>query len=168
MMYAYGTTMDTFAWQQSLGYGTHFNDHMRGYAFGSLPWMDDNFYPVKERLIDDAETDPDAPFLVDIGGNVGHDLELFHRFYPIVPGKLILQDLPVVIGQIQNLDPSVLRMEYDFHTKQPVKGMARKAPSEGADIYSHHQAPGHIICITFCTTGQTMYARKFLRKSKLQ
>ncbi|OKP14019.1 Demethylsterigmatocystin 6-O-methyltransferase [Penicillium subrubescens] len=122
MMYAYGTTMDTFAWQQSLGYGTHFNDHMRGYAFGSLPWMDDNFYPVKERLIDDAETDPDAPFLVDIGGNVGHDLELFHRFYPIVPGKLILQDLPVVIGQIQNLDPSVLRMEYDFHTKQPVKG----------------------------------------------
>lgn len=127
MMYAYGTTMDPFAWQQSLGYGTHFNDHMRGYALGSLPWMDENFYPVKDRLMDGAHTDPEAPFLVDIGGNVGHDLELFHRHYPIVPGKLILQDLPVVIGQIRKLDPAVLRMEYDFHTKQPVKGKAPTA-----------------------------------------
>ncbi|KAF4221569.1 hypothetical protein CNMCM5878_008817 [Aspergillus fumigatiaffinis] len=120
MMYAYGTSMDTFAWQQSLGYGTHFNDHMSGYALGSLPWMAASFYPVKEKLIDGANTDPEAPFLVDIGGNVGHDLELFHTLYPRVPGKLILQDLPVVIGQIRNLDPAILRMEYDFHTKQPV------------------------------------------------
>jgi hypothetical protein len=28
----------------------------------------------------------------------------------------------VVIGQIQDLEPSILRMEYDFHTKQPVNG----------------------------------------------
>jgi hypothetical protein len=89
--------------------------------------MDDNFYPVKERLIDGADTDPDAPFLVDIGGNVGHDLELFLRFFPIVPGRLILQDLPVVIGQIRDLNPAVLRMEYDFNTKQPVKGKAPTA-----------------------------------------
>ncbi|PKX94845.1 S-adenosyl-L-methionine-dependent methyltransferase [Aspergillus novofumigatus IBT 16806] len=122
MMYAYGTSMNTFAWQQSLGYGTHFNDHMSGYALGSLPWMAPGFYPVKEKLIDGANTDPEAPFLVDIGGNVGHDLELFHTLYPRVPGKLILQDLPVVIGQIRNLDPAILRMEYDFHTKQPVNG----------------------------------------------
>jgi hypothetical protein len=128
MMYAYGTSMDTFAWQQSLGYGTHFNDHMSGYALGSLPWMAASFYPVKEKLIDGANTDPEAPFLVDIGGNVGHDLELFHTLYPRVPGKLILQDLPVVIGQIRNLDPAILRMEYDFHTKQPVNGKAPTAP----------------------------------------
>ncbi|KAJ6051895.1 hypothetical protein N7499_011274 [Penicillium canescens] len=122
MMYAYRTAMDTFTWQQSLGYGSHFSDHMSGYALGSLPWMDPSFYSVKERLIDGADADPEAPFLVDIGGNVGHDLELFHRFYPEVPGKLILQDLPVVIGQIQDLESSIIRMEYDFHTKQPING----------------------------------------------
>lgn len=128
MMYAYGTAMDTFTWQQSLGYGSHFSDHMSGYALGSLPWMAPSFYSVKERLINGADTDPEAPFLVDIGGNVGHDLELFHRFHPEVPGKLILQDLPVVIGQIQDLEPSIIRMEYDFHTKQPVNGKAHMAP----------------------------------------
>ncbi|KAJ5814445.1 uncharacterized protein N7503_001195 [Penicillium pulvis] len=122
LMYAYGTTMDTFTWQQSLGYGSHFSDHMSGYALGSLPWMAPSFYSVKERLIDGADTDPDAPFLVDIGGNVGRDLELFHKFHPKVPGKLILQDLPVIIGQIQDLESSILRIEYDFHTKQPVTG----------------------------------------------
>jgi hypothetical protein len=128
MMYAYGTAMDTFTWQQSLGYGSHFSDHMSGYALGSLPWMAPGFYSVKERLIDGADTDPEAPFLVDIGGNVGHDLKLFHKFHPEVPGKLILQDLPVVIGQIQDLEPSILRMDYDFHTKQPVNGKAHVAP----------------------------------------
>ncbi|GIJ83164.1 hypothetical protein Asppvi_001683 [Aspergillus pseudoviridinutans] len=122
MMYAYGTNLDTFAWQQFLGYGTHFNDHMGSYDLGCLPWMDPGFYPVKERLIDGADTDPEAPFLVDIGGNVGHDLARFHSYYPKVPGKLILQDLPVVIGQIRDLAPAIIRMEYDFHTEQPVKG----------------------------------------------
>ncbi|KAJ5381735.1 uncharacterized protein N7496_004163 [Penicillium cataractarum] len=122
MMYAYGTKMDAFAWQRFLGYGTHFNDHMGSYDLGCLPWMAPSFYPVKQRLIDGADTDPEAPFLVDIGGNVGHDLARFHKFYPKAPGKLILQDLPVVIGQIEDLDPAIIRMEYDFHMEQPIKG----------------------------------------------
>ncbi|EPS28674.1 hypothetical protein PDE_03620 [Penicillium oxalicum 114-2] len=122
MMYAYGTDMDTFTWLQSLGYGSHFNDHMSGYAMGFVPWMAPSFYPVQERLVKGADTDPEAPFLVDIGGNVGHDLEMFRQFHPDAPGKLILQDLPVVIGQIQDLESSILRMEYDFHTKQPIIG----------------------------------------------
>jgi hypothetical protein len=61
---------------------------MGGYDLGCLPWMAPGFYPVKERLIDGADTDPEAPFLVDIGGNVGHDLARFHKFYPESPGKL--------------------------------------------------------------------------------
>lgn len=122
MMYAYNTEMDMFAWQQSLGYGPHFNDHMGGYRQGRPPWMGPNFFPVKERLIDGADTSPDAPFLVDIGGSVGHDLAEFKTYHPSHPGKLILQDLPVVIGQIQDLDPAIQRMEHDFLTEQPVKG----------------------------------------------
>ncbi|CAI4214094.1 unnamed protein product [Parascedosporium putredinis] len=99
MMYGYQTEMDMFAWQQSLGYGMHFNHHMGGYRQGRPP-----------------------AFLVDIGGSVGHDLDEFRRHHPDAPGKLILQDLPVVIGQIKELNPAITTMEYDFHTAQPVEG----------------------------------------------
>jgi hypothetical protein len=122
MMYAYGTKMDVFEWQRSLGYGTHFSDHLVGYKLGSLLWIDPDFYPVEQRLIEGADPDPEASFLVDIGGNVGHDLAQFHGLFPGSPGKLILQDLPAVISQIQDLAPAIVRMEYDFLTEQPVKG----------------------------------------------
>ncbi|PHH76530.1 hypothetical protein CDD82_3954 [Ophiocordyceps australis] len=122
LMYAYGTKLDIFEWQQSLGYGTHFIDHISGYDLGRLPWMAPGFYPVKERLITGADADPEAPFLVDIAGNVGHDLARFYKCYPSVPGKLILEDLPSVINTIQDLDPAIIRIGYDFHTKQPIQG----------------------------------------------
>jgi hypothetical protein len=122
MMYAYNTDLDMFAWQQQLGYGPHFNHHMGGYRQGRPPWMASNFYPVQERLIDGADQSPDAAFLVDIGGSVGHDLAQFHEFHPKAPGKLVLQDLGVVIGQIKDLNPAIEPMAYDFHEEQPVKG----------------------------------------------
>lgn len=77
---------------------------------------------MQERLIDGADSSPDAPFLVDIGGNVGHDLKRFQSRYPNVSRKLILQDLPMMIDQIKDLDPAIIRMGYDFHDEQPVKG----------------------------------------------
>ncbi|TQN69426.1 O-methyltransferase [Colletotrichum shisoi] len=111
LMCAYKTEMDTFAWQQHLGYGTHFNHHMSGYRQGRVPWSAPSFYPS-----------PEAPFLVDIGGSIGHDIVEFHRMHPETPGKLILQDLPVFIRQIEELDPAVTPMGHDFLTEQPVKG----------------------------------------------
>ncbi|KEY68876.1 hypothetical protein S7711_03811 [Stachybotrys chartarum IBT 7711] len=120
LMHAVGTDMDMFAYQQSKGYGTHFNHHMGGYRLGRPSWV--SFFPVKEQLIDGAETSADAPFLVDIGGSVGHDLLELKKHYPSYPGKLILQDLPVVIGQITDLDESIERVSYNFHDEQPNKG----------------------------------------------
>ncbi|KAK7402779.1 hypothetical protein QQX98_011459 [Neonectria punicea] len=121
-MFAYGTKMNTFEWQRSLGYDRHFNHHMAGYRQGRVPWMTPGFYPVQERLIEGGDTRPSAPFLVDIGGNMGHDLVEFHQYHPHAPGKLILQDLPAIIESIQELDPAITPMSYNFHTKQPVKG----------------------------------------------
>lgn len=136
MMKAYGTDMDTFAWLQDLGYGRHFNDHMGGRRLGRVPWMVESSYPVKERLISGANTSTEAPFLVDIGGSTGHDLTEFRRHHPHVPGRLILQDLPAVIAQIEDLDPEIVRMEHDFFEEQPVKGKAPDAPSRrtGSDL----------------------------------
>ena len=43
--------------------------------------------------------------------------------YPTAPGRLVVQDLPLVIDGIEQLNSSIERMKYDFHTEQPLKGM---------------------------------------------
>ena len=122
MMYAYGTDKDMFAWQQHLGYGRHFNHHMDGCRHGLLPWTAPEFFPVKERLFDGADTDPEAPFLVDIAGGIGYRLAQFQRSSTTIPGKLILQDLPDVVIQAKVLFPDIVCMEHNFYEEQPVKG----------------------------------------------
>ncbi|KAI1371935.1 hydroxyindole O-methyltransferase [Hypoxylon crocopeplum] len=99
-----------------------FHNHMGGYRQGRDSWMDTGFFPVHQRLAKGAESHPDAVFLVDVGGSLGHDLEEFCRKHPDVPGRLILQDLPSVLDQIQHLDERIERIAYDFYTEQPVKG----------------------------------------------
>jgi hypothetical protein len=126
LMYAYDTKLNMFEHQRVLGYGRHFNHHMAGYRLGRPPWMDPKFYPVEERLIKGAETNPSAPFLVDIGGSIGHDLEEFHRHYPDAPGRLILQDVPDVISDITNLSPAIDAMVHDFHKEQPIRGETQR------------------------------------------
>ena len=121
--YAYDTELNFFEYLQAHPpYGEQFNYHMGGYRQGRPAWMDAGFYPVKENLIDGFEDSQDSALLVDIGGSIGHDLQEFHQKHTEAPGRLVLQDLPAVIGQIVQLDDKVERMEYDFTTEQPVKG----------------------------------------------
>lgn len=84
--------------------------------------MDETFFPVKERLIKGAKAEDDAAFLVDIGGSIGHDIAEFARKHGNAAGRLVLQDLPAVLGQINTLDGRIERMPYDFFTKQPLQG----------------------------------------------
>ena len=64
----------------------------------------------------------DDILVVDIGGSAGHDLQAFRKNFPDAIGKLVLQDLPDVINKATDLDPSILKMGYDFFTEQSVKG----------------------------------------------
>lgn len=89
---------------------------MSGYRQGSQRWV--GFYPVKERLMAGAGISRDVLFFMDIGGNMGHDLMELHQHDPDAPGKLILQHVPAVIGQMQQLDPATTSMSCDFHTEQ--------------------------------------------------
>lgn len=84
--------------------------------------MDDGFYPVQEQLIDNAKTGKDDVLIVDVGGNKGHDLEEFASKWPNAPGRLILQDQPHVLQEIQSLNPAIEPKIHDFFTEQPVKG----------------------------------------------
>ena len=120
------TTDHIFKWvSERPEVSTHFNNHMAGYRTGRPSWMDPDFYPVQQNLIGGARTGPGDVFLVDVGGSKGHDLSELYQKYPKLPGRLVLQDLPVVIAEARasNLDPKIHPMEHDFFKDQPVKGM---------------------------------------------
>ncbi|KAL2174027.1 S-adenosyl-L-methionine-dependent methyltransferase [Thermothelomyces heterothallicus CBS 202.75] len=120
---AYQTKLNFFEWLQSnQPYGKQFNHHMGGYRQGRPSWMDPDFYPVKERLVTGLDEGAESVLLVDIGGGLGHDLGEFRRKHPDAPGRLVLQDLKVVIDQVHDLDPRIEPMAYDFHTEQPIVG----------------------------------------------
>ncbi|KAI9751446.1 MAG: hypothetical protein M4579_006056 [Chaenotheca gracillima] len=99
-----------------------FNNHMSGYAFGRPHWMDPGFYPVEENLIQGFKDSKDAVMIVDVGGGLGHDLELFYEGYPKAPGRLINQDIPDTIGSIAKSKYDIEHEVHDFYTPQPIKG----------------------------------------------
>ncbi|KAI0098505.1 putative O-methyltransferase [Daldinia grandis] len=121
--YAYETDKNLFEHlQANPPYGGLFSLHMAGYRQGRASWMDPQFFPVQERLTDGADRSGEAVFLVDIGGSIGHDIEEFITKHPSVPGRLVLQDLPAVLQQIDTLDERIERMEHDFFDEQPIEG----------------------------------------------
>jgi len=100
--------------------GRRFASMMDVWSRGRPRWFFEDYYPVKERLI--TGTEKDAPFLVDIGGGSGHDVEgLRAAFETQLPGKLVLQDRPEII-EIAKVGPGAEGMAHDFMTEQPVKG----------------------------------------------
>lgn len=103
---------------------TQFNNLMSAYHQGRPSWMDVGFYLVHDKLIQGARSGDDEVFLVDVGGNKGHDLEEFTSKRPYYPGRLILEDLPHVLDDITSLNPSIEPTAHDFFTEQPVKGGA--------------------------------------------
>ncbi|KAJ5180400.1 Winged helix-turn-helix transcription repressor DNA-binding [Penicillium capsulatum] len=101
-----------------------FANHMSTYHQGRPSWMDRNFYPVQERLLDDQKITSTDVLLVDVGGSTGHDLSEFRQKWPDAPGRLVLQDRSEVIAKAQELalHPSIEPMAHDFFTAQPVRG----------------------------------------------
>jgi hypothetical protein len=79
-------------------------------------------YPAAERLKQD---DPERVLFVDVGGNVGHQVQKFSEKYSnLLPGKLVLEDLPQVVEKAIDLPPNITKIGHDFFTPQPdaVKG----------------------------------------------
>ncbi|KAL8824773.1 MAG: hypothetical protein Q9170_008049, partial [Blastenia crenularia] len=89
--------------------GKSFDHFMGGVMANQASWLD--IFPHDDEL----------PLLVDVGGNVGHDMEKFRQAHPETAARLYLQDLPEVVQRSKCPDP-VNKMGYDFFTPQPVKG----------------------------------------------
>ncbi|TDZ41284.1 O-methyltransferase mpaG [Colletotrichum trifolii] len=123
LQYGYKTTLDCFShFAANPPYDMQFAQHMGAYRQGRPSWMDDGFYPVKERLLDGLDGAKDSVLLVDVGGSFGHDIDEFRRKHATAKGRLIVQDLPGVINQIDKLDTRIERMGHDFFNEQPIKG----------------------------------------------
>ncbi|KAJ5104578.1 O-methyltransferase [Penicillium alfredii] len=116
---AYGTKLHHFEWLAQNPDEQHaFNTVMEtaNRAVEGEQWYD--FYPWDERLGKDA----DRVLVVDIGGGKGHDIARFkEKKNPA--GRLIVQDLPEVIQDIQPpLAQGIEAQGYSMFDAQPVKG----------------------------------------------
>ena len=101
--------------------GSSFNALMTIQREGRESWLDS--YPLMERISPNAKHEEDAVLMVDIGGGRGHELQEFQRIRKSLPGRLIVQDLPSVIADIDvKKDPGFETQEYDLFSKQPVRG----------------------------------------------
>lgn len=99
--------------------GRTFNNVMGGVMAHQAGMLD--IYPY-ENLVDGNDNDESSiPLLVDVGGNVGHDLEKFRAKHPEVASRLVLQDRPDVVRDAK-CPPPVKVMAHDFFTPQPVVG----------------------------------------------
>ena len=92
MQWAVGQSQ--FEWLASnKGQQTFFNSYMASRRQGRPMWFD--VYPV-ERLLGNAVPDENTVFLVNVGGNIGHDVSRFRQWFSHLAGRLIVQDLSKV------------------------------------------------------------------------
>lgn len=98
--------------------GATFNNMMGGVMAKQAGMLD--LYPY-DRLDDSQPTDSPTPLLVDVGGNVGHDINKFLEKQPALASRLVLQDRPDVV-QLAKCPSAVQVTSHDFFTPQPVKG----------------------------------------------
>ena len=116
---AFGTKLHHFEWlaqnpEQQHAFNTVMETGNR--VVEGEQWYD--FYPYDERLGNDV----DRVLLVDIGGGKGHDLARFkEKKNPT--GRLVVQDLPEVISDIQPpLPHGIEPQSYNMFDAQPIKG----------------------------------------------
>ncbi|KAL4882669.1 S-adenosyl-L-methionine-dependent methyltransferase [Aspergillus karnatakaensis] len=98
--------------------GRVFNNMMGGVMAHQAGMLD--IYPF-ERLDDGQPNDSTTPLLVDVGGNVGHDMNKLLSHESDLAPRLVLQDRGDVIA-LAKCPTTVQKMVHDFFTAQPVMG----------------------------------------------
>ena len=122
LQHAFSTQLPTFEYWATLPKNVmqNFNTYMTGNRGSNPSWIE--WFPVEQNLLRGAKEDNDAVLIVDVAGGRGHDLEGFRQKFPDAKGRMILQDLPHVIADVQYLDPRIESMPHDMFLPQSVQG----------------------------------------------
>lgn len=116
--YAKGWKGDMFHYYESHPVeGESFNHVMGGVMANQAGWVD--IFPHNAIL--ESDSDSESPLVVDVGGNIGHDMEKFRQLHPETASRLYLEDRPEVVKHSLCPEP-VNKIGYDFFMPQPIKG----------------------------------------------
>ncbi|KAJ5646966.1 S-adenosyl-L-methionine-dependent methyltransferase [Penicillium lividum] len=119
--YAHGTDVIFGLLEKNPEQKKAFDDYMAARRVDDMPqWFE--IYPIAAKL-GSLPDDPSVALMVDVGGGPGQELIRFRERYPDLPGRFVLQDLPITLNRIVELPERIEAVEYDFFTPQPVKGM---------------------------------------------
>lgn len=78
-------------------------------------------YAAASKL-SDAKSEADSVLIVDVGGGPGQELVGLKAENPELPGRYVLQDLPITLDRISSLTPGIEKMPYNFFNPQPIRG----------------------------------------------
>jgi hypothetical protein len=122
--FAFDTPLVTYSyWSANPEVADNFNTFMVGKLNANKTGQTwEEAYPVRENIIDGFDSNIGDALFVDIAGGRGHEIGQLKAKFPNAPGRFVLEDLPVVIDDIKELDSTIERIKYDFFEPQPVKG----------------------------------------------
>jgi hypothetical protein len=155
-------------WSKLSGVMENFNTFMSGIRGSRPTWIE--WFPLPEQILDGYSSGKNGVLLVDIGGGSGHDVDAFRKKFPDQEGRLVLQDLPAVIGDIQGLNVGIERMKYDFFTPQPIRGnkLTILLITYLHTTTNSSQAHAYTFSTLSCMTGPTTPLCVFLKIQLLQ
>ncbi|KAJ5594911.1 uncharacterized protein N7459_001119 [Penicillium hispanicum] len=118
--YAHGTDVIFGLLEKNAEQKQAFDDYMAARRIDDMPqWFE--IYPAAEKL-GPLREQAGAALMVDVGGGPGQEISRFKERHPDIPGRFVLQDLPITLTRIEKLPDGIEAMDYDFFTPQPVKG----------------------------------------------
>lgn len=113
---AYHTDHDTYTWfSQNPIHRASLIRYMGLEEKNRGRWLE--LYPFERET---QGWDAGEPVFVDMGGNVGYYCAKFKERFPMVPGRVILQDLPSTLAHALPT-PGVEALGHDFFTPQDIK-----------------------------------------------
>ena len=131
--YTFGTSAFEYL-EQNQEQKEAFDDYMSvRRANNATQWFD--IYPAATQLTDLKQAS-DGALLVDVGGGKGHEVTKFRDRFQHLPGRLVLQDLPVTVIGLE-LD-GITVMEHNFLTEQPIKGTPQRMDQLFASLIANY------------------------------
>ncbi|KAJ9637442.1 hypothetical protein H2204_004866 [Knufia peltigerae] len=84
-------------------------------------------FPFQRYVVENDERgrsikEDDAVTIVDVGGGMGHVLELILQRNPGLPGRFVVQDVEEIVSLADPNEKAFEVMAHDFFTPQPIKG----------------------------------------------